>query len=84
MDYRDLERTDFDERLGILFAILLPDQRHQLTDQDASPINIFRFLLRTYFGGDTDPLPVRNYFSDWEFPYDFQEVTDLLEPGDFE
>jgi hypothetical protein len=38
-------------------------------------VNLYRILLHKAFGADTPPLPAHSYFSPWEAPSAFEEVT---------
>jgi hypothetical protein len=78
LDQGGPEQTDIHERMGILSAIYLPEVGAHLSPQDASPVNVFRFIFRTFFGADLPPLEVRNYFTAWDTPYAFLDVTGQL------
>ncbi len=66
-------------RLGTLRAYYLPGLSYQVPADD-SGVNIFRMILREYFGADLPDLPNRSY--SWPDPkndlYTFQDVTDVL------
>lgn len=40
-----------------------------------SPVNSFRLVFNTYFQADYSLLDDRSYFSSYNTPYDFQEIT---------
>jgi hypothetical protein len=77
LHWSSLEKTFPAERFSILNAYYFPDQDYSLLYPSISPINSFRVLLNKYFGGQFDLLPDRHYYSQWSFPFDFKEVTDL-------
>jgi hypothetical protein len=55
------------KRLGILNAILIPDEAvRQRLPKPLMPINTFRFLFKEYFGAPIELLPDRVFF--WETP----------------
>jgi hypothetical protein len=52
-------------RCGILSAVLIPDEEiAQKWPSPLAPVNIFRFLLREYFGAPLELLPGRVFY--WE------------------
>ena len=77
LHWSSLEKTFPAERFSILNAYYFPDQDYSLLYPSISPINSFRVLLNKYFGGKFGLLPDRHYYSQWSFPFDFKEVTDL-------
>jgi hypothetical protein len=55
------------KRLGILNAILIPDDAiRQRLPKPLMPVNTFRFLFKEYFGAPIEMLPNRSFF--WEKP----------------
>ena len=75
-----LEHTLPAERFGILNAYYFPDQDYSRLYPSISPVNSFRVLLNQFFDGNYALLPDRHYYSQWSFPFDFIEVTDLSLP----
>jgi hypothetical protein len=43
---------------------------------DESPVNMLRRLFGKYFGTDTDPLPYRAWFSDWNYTLRLSPLTE--------
>ena len=65
-------------RHGVLRAYYLPELDYTVPEDDTG-VNIFRMILREYFGADLPDLPNRSYsWPDKEHIYDFQDVTDVL------
>lgn len=65
-------------RFGTLRAYYLPGLDYEVPADDTG-VNIFRMILREYFGADLPDLPNRSYsWPDNEHLYDFQDVTDEL------
>jgi hypothetical protein len=65
-------------RHGVLRAYYLPELDYTVPEDDTG-VNIFRMILREYFGADLPDLPNRSYsWPDKEHLYDFQDVTDVL------
>lgn len=82
LDWESPENTCFRERFSIINAYYLPDQNAaQLLYPSISPVNSFRAILNAYFGADLPQLPDRSFFSMWDSPYRFEEITGKIEPS---
>ena len=66
------------ERMSILNAYYLPNTGAALLYPSISPVNTFRVILNQYFGFESDLLDDESYFSTYEEPYEFTDVTDIL------
>jgi len=66
------------ERASILNAYYFPEDKTDLLYPSISPINSFRTVFNAYFGASFDPLPDKTYFSLFEVPYNFIEITDTV------
>ena len=75
-----LEQTLTAERFGILNAYYFPDQNYESLYPSISPVNSFRVVINQFFGGDYELLPDKHYYSKWNFPFDFVQVTELSLP----
>ncbi len=65
-------------RYGVLRAYYLPGIDVEIPSDD-SGVNIFRMVLREYFGADLPDLPNRSYtWPDNDHLYDFADITDTL------
>jgi hypothetical protein len=65
-------------RFGALRAYHLPGLDYTVPSDDTG-VNIFRMILREYFGVDMPDLPNRSYdYPDNQHTYDFFDVTDQL------
>ena len=64
------------ERLNILNAMYLPDGGSKLLYDEISPVNTFRCILKFYFKEDFKLLEDRHYYSSYESPYKFLDVTE--------
>lgn len=62
------------KRMWILNAIYFPGHNDKLYPQ-ISPVNTFRLVFNTYFGGKYDMLKDVSYFSPVPYIYDFSEVS---------
>jgi hypothetical protein len=79
VDCVDGSAEDYGIRFGVLRAYYLPDLDYQVPADD-SGVNVFRMILREYFGADLPDLPNRSY--EWvdrdTDMYTFRDVTDEL------
>ncbi|RIK28988.1 MAG: hypothetical protein DCC56_14085 [Anaerolineae bacterium] len=80
LHWGSLEATVPSERFGILNAYYFPDQNYEALYPSISPVNSFRVTLNQYFQTDYAALPDLHYYSRWNVPFDFIEVTDLSLP----
>jgi hypothetical protein len=67
------------EKYGILDAFYLPGPEGQPPPAVRSPVNTYGEIFRRYFGADVEVLPDRSFTSPKARPYDFHEITDLLD-----
>lgn len=70
-----LQETDAvadDTRLANFTAVLSPGAPNLIPD-NITPVNIFRLILRHYFGLALEPLPNRHYKSGYHSPFAFEE-----------
>jgi hypothetical protein len=74
-NHNSLENTCLYERFSILNAYYLPGVNRTSVPMDLSPVNSFRFIFNTYFNGDLELLPNRQYFSTSAHFYQFTDVT---------
>lgn len=70
--------TDLWERLSILNAVYQPPGTAAKLPEDLSPVNTFRIILDHYFGTNLGVLDNRCFFSPWDKPYDFEDVTGMI------
>ena len=67
------------ERMGILNAFYLPDDGHKLPYATITPVNTFRLIFDYYFNTNCKLLEDKNYFSSYDRPYDFKDVSNILQ-----
>ena len=79
LDWDHPENTNFRERFSILNAYFLPGGKgmENLYDE-ITPVNTFRLIFNEYLGTDLELLEDRSYFSTWDHPYQFIDVTDAI------
>ncbi|MHB9130719.1 MAG: sulfatase-like hydrolase/transferase [Armatimonadota bacterium] len=63
------------ERSSNLTAVYLPFGGAQVFYPSVTPVNIFRLVFNQHFGSKYTVLPDRTYYSPWDFPFDFTDVT---------
>ncbi len=80
LDWDSIQNSNVADRLSILTAIYFPDGNYENLYPSITPVNIFRAVFNTYFDGGFEMIEDRNYFSLWDYPYDFVEVTDMFKP----
>lgn len=66
-----------DIRTGILNAYYMPGAEG-LFYKDITPVNSFRLILDELFGLELEKLEDRSYCSSYNRPYDFKDVTDMI------
>ncbi|MGD2206213.1 MAG: sulfatase-like hydrolase/transferase [Anaerolineae bacterium] len=81
LDWDNPENTYFKERLSILNAYLLPGQEAAGLYGEITPVNTFRLIFNRYFGTELELLEDRSYFSTWNQPYKFIDVTEEVGDG---
>jgi hypothetical protein len=75
LDRFSMQNSDMKERMSILNAYYFPEKQYQSLYDRISPVNSFRVVLNTFFGGKIPLLEDRSYFSTWDEPYQFHDVT---------
>ncbi|MCC6298875.1 MAG: hypothetical protein IT314_06230 [Anaerolineales bacterium] len=80
LHWGSLEATVPSERFGILNAYYFPDENYEALYPSISPVNSFRVVSNRYFGTEYALLPDLHYYSRWNVPFDFIEVTDISLP----
>lgn len=67
-----------EERLRIFSAFYLPDDAKHDLDEAITPVNTFRFIFNQYLGANFEILPNRTYYSTYQLPYQFSDVTEQV------
>jgi hypothetical protein len=75
LDWASAANTDARERFGILLAIRFPDGHTLSLAPSVTPVNAMRTVLNEAIGTDLTLLPDRSYFSPWNDPTEFIDVT---------
>jgi hypothetical protein len=74
-----VDKTCLNERFSILNAYYLPGVVTDQLNNNVTSVNTFRIILNYYFGTNLDLLENKQYFSSWEQPFNFIDVTDKVE-----
>ncbi|MDX1379281.1 MAG: hypothetical protein R3307_10550, partial [Anaerolineales bacterium] len=75
-----LEQTLPAERFSILNAYYFPNQEYTSLYSSISPVNSFRVVINQFFSGEYELLQDRHYYSKWNFPFDYVQVTEFSLP----
>lgn len=78
LSQNSLAKTDLTECMSNLMAYEVPDEVRTKLYSDITPVNSFRIILSTLFGANLPNQPDRSWFSTFDEPYNFVEVTDRL------
>jgi hypothetical protein len=78
LDPHDIHNTDLKERMSILNAYYFPAGRYDALYQRVTPVNSFRIAFNACFGARLDLLDDRSFFSTWQEPYLFHDVTEAV------
>ncbi len=82
LDMSNVSNTDLKERMSILNAYYFPRHDYEHIYPGISPVNSFRVVLDDYFGAELPILPDRSFFSTWGEPYNFIDVTNIVQSPD--
>jgi hypothetical protein len=66
------------ERMGIFNAYFLPSGGSDILYDSITPINTFRLIFDFYFNANHGLLDDQSYYSSYDRPYDFINVTDII------
>ena len=72
------EFGNLQERMGILHAIHLPDGGDALLYPRITPVNTFRIILKHYFHADLPLLEDRSFYSTYDRPFRFVDITNRI------
>jgi len=72
------EFGNLDERMSILHASHLPDGGDVLLYPTITPVNTFRIVLKHYFNADLPLLEDKSFYSTYERPFRFVDVTNCI------
>jgi hypothetical protein len=75
---QDTRSPALKEKFAILNAVRLPGGGHDRLYAGVSPVNTFRVVVNHCFGASLEMLKDESYFSYFDRPYDFKNVTDVV------
>jgi hypothetical protein len=78
-EWQSFKQTNLNERMTILNAIYFPGGDQDWLYPSITPVNTFPIVFNRYLGQDFKLLEDRAYFSKWGQPFEFVEVTDLIQ-----
>ena len=83
LDWGSVENSNVRERMGILNAYYLPHIKdYSALYPSITPANSFRIVLNECFGTKLPLVPDRSYFSEWDEPFRFYDVTEQVSNPD--
>lgn len=71
-------QTLIKERMRILNAYYLPNISEEFLYDSITPVNSFRLIFNSYFNTGYDLLDDKSYYSRFDQPYNFIDVTEIL------
>jgi len=80
--YNNFNKGNFKERMGILNIYYFPDKEYSALYDSITPVNSFKIIMNQYFNTDYSLLDDKCYFSNYDFPYNFFDVTDKVKNFD--
>jgi len=66
------------ERMRIFNAYYMPSGGKDLLHKSITPVNTFRLIFNFYFNANYELLDDQSYFSSYDYPYNFINVTDTV------
>lgn len=79
LDQESLEKTDIEEVAGILAAYHVPKGVAEELYPEITPVNAMRLLHEEISGESLPKLPDSTFYSTWEAPMSFVDVTKMLD-----
>ena len=67
------------QRLSILNAYYVPEISENQFYENITPVNSFRIIFNDYFNGNYKILEDRNYWNNGFTPFDFHDVTEIID-----
>lgn len=78
LNQSSLEKTDPTECFPILNAMLVPEEVQSELYPEITPVNTFRTLFRVLFGDQMPNLEDKSWYSPYNVPFEFTDVTARL------
>ena len=74
IDWSNISEDRMVDRLDIINYYYIPYETNEPINDEISPVNSFRFLLKNFYGEDIEYLDDKYFFSTYEKPYKFTEL----------
>jgi len=78
-EWQSVNKTNLLERMTILNAIYFPGGDQGWLYPSISPVNTFNAVFNRYLNQEFELADDRSYFSKWGKPFEFMDITDLLQ-----
>jgi len=78
LDWDNPNEEMIKERFGNFNAYYFPNGGDTIIYDGISPVNVFRKILNFYFNEEYEILEDKSYFSHHKKPYDFKDITEIL------
>jgi hypothetical protein len=79
VNFKNPDESMMLQRLSILNAYYAPEISENQFYENITPVNSFRIIFNDYFNGNYKILEDRNYWSSGDTPFDFDDVTEIIE-----
>jgi len=84
LSWSNPEKVDFNERFSILNAYYLSGNKDIGLYDSITPVNTFRVIFNHYFDANFDLLKDFSFYSGWNDPFRFIDVTNKLKRKDIQ
>ena len=79
VDWKNPDESMVLQRLSILNAYYVPEISENQFYENITPVNSFRIIFNDYFNGSYKILEDRNYWNTGDAPWDFDDVTEIID-----
>ena len=79
VNFKNPDESMMLQRLSILNAYYAPEISENRFHENITPVNSFRIIFNDYFNGSYKILEDRNYWNHGGAPWDFDDVTEIIE-----
>jgi len=79
IDWKNPDESMILQRLSILNAYYVPEISENQFYENITPVNSFRIIFNDYFDGNYKILEDRNYWNNGFTPFDFHDVTEIID-----
>jgi hypothetical protein len=79
IDWKNPDESMVLQRLSILNAYYVPEISENQFYENITPVNSFRIIFNDYFNGNYKILEDRNYWNNGFTPFDFDDVTEIID-----